>query len=143
MERRRFILLAGVGAGMCLIPPSLYFIAPGVKRYAANAIEKEFHYLKFAPGTVGRYVDDYFASNANNTMENLRWKVIYYTRISYEKSDRLKDLLKYFLLSTDFFINKTDESKVVNYLGKYSPYLSPIPNPYSFIIYPPNSIKEA
>lgn len=143
MERRKFILLAGIGTGMCLIPPSLYFVAPGMKKYAVHLIEKEFHYLKIAPGAVARYVDDYFAASANNTLENIRWKVFYYMGVTYEKSDRLRDLLKYFLLSTDFFINKTDESKTVNYLGMYSPYSSPIPNPYSFIIYPPETIKEA
>jgi hypothetical protein len=142
MERRKFIMLAGVGAGMCLIPPSLYFVAPGVKKYALHAIEKEFQYLKLAPGAAAKYVDDYFALNGNNTMETIKWKIIYYTGLSYNKSDRVRDLLKYFLLSTDFFINKTDESKVVNYLGMYSPYSSPIPNPYSFIIYPAESIKS-
>lgn len=105
-------------------------------------IEKELYYLKLAPGGVAKYVDDYFAATGNDTVSTIKWKVTYYLRLNYEKSDRLRDLIRYFLLSTDFFINKTDESKVVNYLGLYSPYTSPIPNPYSFVLYPPESIKD-
>jgi len=142
VERRKFLTLAGVGVGMCVIPPSLYFIAPGTKQYAVLAIEKELHYLKLAPGSVINYVNDYFDRTGNDTVSNLKWKMTYYLRLNYEKSDRLRDLIKYFLLSTDFFINKTDESKVVNYLGLYSPYLSPVPNPYSFVIYPKEDIKD-
>jgi hypothetical protein len=142
VERRTFITLAGVGAGMCFIPPALYFVAPGVKKYAAMTIERELHYLKLAPGSVTSFVDDYFLAIGNDTVSALKWKVTYYLGLDYKKSDRIRDLIKYYLLSSDFFINKTDESKVVNYLGAYSPYKSPVPNPYSFVIYPPDSIKD-
>ena len=127
---------------MCFIPPALYFVAPGVKKYAALSIEKELHYLKLAPGSVASFVEDYFRLIGNDTVSALKWKTTYYLGLSYDQSDRLRDLIKYYLLSSDFFINKTDERKVVNYLGIYSPYKSPVPNPYSFVIYPPESIKE-
>lgn len=127
---------------MCFIPPVLYYVAPDVKKYAVMSIERELHYLKLAPGSVVSFVDDYFQAIGNDTVSALKWKVTYYMRLNYKKSDRIRDLIKYYLLSSDFFINKTDESKVVNYLGSYSPYKSPVPNPYSFVIYPPESIKD-
>lgn len=142
MERRTFIALAGVGVGLCIVPPSLYYIAPGTQEYALEIIKKELYYLKITPGSAEKYVTAYFLRMGNDTVSTLKWKTTYYLRLNYEKSDRVRDLIKYFLLSTDFFINKTDESKTVNYLGLYSPYTSPIPNPYSFIIYPAADIKE-
>jgi|GEM_PF-986838 len=142
MKRRKFITLAGAAAGIAIVPPSLYFIAPGINEFAVELIEKEFYYLKLAPGSAVRYVDDYFKSSANNTLSTIKWKTTYYLKLNYEQSDRVRELLKYYLLSTDFFINKMDESKTLNYLGLYSPYHSPLPNPYSFLIYPPAEIKE-
>lgn len=134
--------MAGVGAGLCVIPPSLYFVAPGTKEYALEQLKKELHYLNIVPGSIESYIDDYFVATGNDMMSRLKWKTTYYLRLSYEHSDRLRDLIKYFLLSTDFFINKTDERKPVKYLGLYSPYKSPIPNPYSYLIYPASEIKD-
>jgi len=142
MKRRTFITLAGVGAGLCIVPPSLYYVAPGTHEYALKLIKKELYYLNITPGSAEKYVEDYFNKLGNDTVSTLKWKTTYYLRLNYEKSERIRDLIKYFLLSSDFFIHKTDESKPVNYLGLYSPYTSPIPNPYSFIIYPPATIKE-
>jgi hypothetical protein len=142
MERRQFIRLAGVGAGMVVIPPALYFLAPGVKEYAVQLIKKELYYLKLAHGSAEKYVEDYFNVRKNDLVSNLKWKVTYYLQLDYKHSERSRDLIKYYLMSTDFFIHKADESKTVNYLGLYSPYTSPVPNPYSFVIYPPSEIKE-
>jgi hypothetical protein len=142
MKRRTFIAIAGVGAGLCIVPPSLYFIAPGTQEYALKLLKKELFYLKITPGSAEKYVTDYFQAVKNDMMSNLKWKTTYYLGLNYEKSDRIRELIKYFLLSTDFFINKTDESKPVNYLGLYSPYKSPVPNPYSFLIYPAADIRN-
>lgn len=128
---------------MVIIPSSLYFISPGVKEFAAKLILKELYYLKLEPGSVSRYVNEYFSANANNMVDTLKWKMLYYLRFNWEKSNAIYDLVKYYLLSTDFFIYKMDENREVKYLGLYSPYKSPVPNPYSFIIYPPSSIPEA
>jgi hypothetical protein len=142
MKRRTFITLAGVGAGLCILPPSLYFIAPGTQEYALKILKKELYYLKITPGSTEKYVADYFKRLGNDTVSTLKWKTTYYLGLNYEKSDRIRDLIKYFLLSTDFFINKTDESKPVSYIGLYSPYTSAVPNPYSFVIYPAADIRE-
>jgi len=142
MERRNFIRLATIGTGMCLIPPALYFVAPGVKEYACVILKRELYYLKLEPKGVVSFVDDYFKATGNDLLSNLKWKGLFYLKSGWDKSDRVRDLLKYYLLSSDFFINKTDESKTVNYLGLFNSYKSPMPNPYSFILYPPSDIKE-
>lgn len=143
MERRNFIRLVGVGTGMCFIPPSLYFLAPGIKTYAESILKKELSYLKLEPAGVRKYIDDYFQATGNDTLSVLKWKVLYYLNSSWDKSDRIRDLLKYYLLSSDFFINKTDEKKEVHYLGLFNSYKSPVPNPYSFVLYPASEIGDA
>ena len=142
MERRSFIKLAGVAAGMCVIPPSLYFIAPGLKKYATLVLKKELYYLKLEPKGVERYIEDYFNATGNNMVSTLKWKVLFYKNAGWENSSHISDLIKYYLLSSDFFINKTDESKLVNYLGLFNSYKSPFPNPYSYVLYPPSEIGE-
>lgn len=142
MDRRKFIALTGVGAGMCLIPPALYVVAPDVQQYALKVLQKELYYLKLEPAGLKRYVADYFGATGNNLLSTLKWKTTYYMNLSWEKSDRIAELMKYYLLSSDFFINKMDESKEVHYLGLFNSYKSPVPNPYSFVLYPPNEIAD-
>ena len=136
MKRRQFITLAGIGTGLLILPPVLYTTSPSLRKYAGRLILDELYYLKINPKEVEQYVEDYFNASGNNMMVNLKWKSYYFLRFNAEKSNQILELIKYFLLSSDFFIHKTDESKPVSYLGLYNPYKSPIPNPYSFVLYP-------
>lgn len=139
MKRRTFFILAGISTGLLILPPALYISAPPLRKFAVQIIQKELHYLKLEPSGVEKYVDDYFNSSVNDMLVNLRWKTFYYLKISPNQSAQVFELIKYYLLSSDFFIHKTNESRTINYLGLYNPYKSPIPNPYSFQIYPPES----
>lgn len=135
--------IAGVGTGLLILPSALYLGSPSIRKYAAALIFKELHYLKLDPVGVHQYVADYFANTSNNVIANIRWKTFYYLRVSPDSSNQIFEMIKYYLLSSDFFINKTDEQKVVNYLGLYSPYKSPVPNPYSFVLYPQESTDHS
>ncbi|MFC4210491.1 hypothetical protein ACFOWA_04825 [Pedobacter lithocola] len=138
MERRSFLLLSGVLVGMVAIPPSLYFVSPSIKKYAARLIEKELSYLKLDKEGLNNYINDYFTSGANNIMANVKWKVLYYGRSNSNNSNNVNDLLRYYLLSTDFFLNQMNVEKTVKYLGIFDPYKSPIANPFSYILLPEN-----
>lgn len=142
MKRRKFLRFVGVGTGVAIIPPTLYRVSPSVKKYAVQLIKDELHYLKLEPKGVEQYVEDYFSGGADAVMTNIRWKSFYYLRLTWKKSDQIMELIKYYLLSSNFFINKMDESKLVKYLGLYNPYKSPVPNPYSYILYPPETIPD-
>lgn len=136
------MLLLGVGTGSVVVPASFYFLSPTIKAYALLLIKRELAYLKLADDSIEKYVEDYFESAQNDLMSKLKWKAMYFLRIGPEQSTILFELVKYFLLSSDFFIHKMDEQQPVNYLGLYSPYKSPVPNPFSFVLYPPNEVKE-
>jgi hypothetical protein len=139
MNRRTFFTMAGIGTGLMMLPPALYLAAPKIRNYAAELIFKELHYLKLDRTGVDQYIADCFGESSNDIIANLRWKSLYYLGKGPYSSDHIFELIKYYLLSTDFFINKMDEQKKVKYLGLYSPYRSPIPNPYSFVLYPQES----
>lgn len=134
--------MAGVGAGAVLVPPALYFVSPSLKKYAILLIRDELSYLELASGSVEKYVDDYFNANQNNLVSTLKWKAMYYLRMDVNDSSQLYELVKYYLLSSDFFIHKTNQNRIINYLGLYNPYKSPVPNPFSFVLYPPDDIPD-
>ncbi|KIO75679.1 hypothetical protein TH53_19555 [Pedobacter lusitanus] len=136
MKRRQFITMAGIGTGLLILPPALYLSSPSVRKYAGKLIREELDYLKLDSAGVDQYVNDYFNASSNNIITNLRWKTFYYLGFNKDRSNQIFELIKFYLLSTDFFIHQMDESKTVNYLGLYSPYKSPVPNPYSFVLYP-------
>lgn len=129
----------GAGIGTALIPVSLYQLSPEIQNYAIRIIKEELYYLKLDSSGVHQFVNDYFQARENNLNESLKWKLAYFLKLDWRRSGRISDLIKYYLLSSDFFINKTDESKIVNYLGLFNSYKSPVPNPYSFVIYPPQN----
>lgn len=142
MKRRKFLLLLGVGTGSVAIPASFYFLSPTIKTYANLLIRRELAYLKIAEGSVEKYVEDFFNAGQNDLISKLKWKTMYFLGVRPEQSTVLFELVKYYLLSSDFFIHKMDEQKTVNYLGLYSPYKSPVPNPFSFILHPPAEVDE-
>lgn len=131
-----------MGMGLCIIPASLYIVSSDLKKYVALILERELFYLKLEPVGLSAYIEDYFKAIKNDTVSSLKWKILFYTKSNWKKSDSIRDLIKYYLLSSDFFINKTDESKIVNYLGLFNSYKSPVPNPYSFVLYPPDEIPD-
>jgi len=141
MNRRKFLILTGVATGAVVIPSSIYFISGDLKKYAVLLIERQLDYLRLENGSVLKYVNDYF-QNSNDAVARLKFKSMYYLNLSWEKSNVLKELIKYYLLSTDFFINKMDENQEVKYIGLYSPYKSPVPNPFAYTLYPPSTIKN-
>ncbi|PWS29208.1 hypothetical protein DHW03_05130 [Pedobacter yonginense] len=141
MDRRKFLILTGVAIGGVAIPSSVFFVSNSVKKYAVLFIERELDYLILEPGSVVKYVDEYF-TQTNNLLERVKWKAMYYLHVGWQKSDQILELIKYYLLSSDFFINKMDESKMVKYLGLYSPYKSPVPNPFAYTLHPPSEIKN-
>ena len=136
MNRRNFVTILGsVAGGAVLIPTGLYFASPKLKKYAEKLIFTELSYLKLDPKGVTTFVDDYFKAYDNSFFSAIKWKTYYYLNTGTHQSDNLFQLVRAYLLSSDFFLNKTDTEKTVKYLGMFNPYKSQVPNPYSYILY--------
>ncbi|MFT3700825.1 MAG: hypothetical protein QM802_00520 [Agriterribacter sp.] len=145
MRRRNFIALAtlataGIAAGS-------YIVFENFDKFARKVIIKDTASLKIAPAEIDKFLavaakkkvwDDLFPFHhkqlikwhyyINNGLFTLPYRANY-------NAYRNKIVMT-FLLSSNFFANKMDESKPVAFTELYDPYLIPCSNPFSNIYYP-------
>ncbi len=115
--------------------PAGWYAATSVQEAVAGIITREFGYLKLDPEGVARFVDDYLKDPMSGyTHKEL--KASYALQAVADRSKMVADLTRRYLLSSDYFINKMDEGRTVQYLGFYNPYRSPCANPFSSLHYP-------
>jgi len=137
MKRRSFLKLGGL-AGVALVAvPSLGFVSTSMKEAAVGIITKEFSYLKLDKKGVEQFVSDYYGNQNGPLNTQLKLKSYYFLGVQSDRSGLVDDLTRRYIISTDFFLNKMDESKPVNYLGMYDPYTRPCAHPFSSMYYPP------
>lgn len=93
-------------------------------------LRSHFHYLDLK--VTDAQFDDFYTKYCvdNYAISKKHWDIVrgrgdehYYASI-----DKLATA---FLMSTDFFLNGSDESRPVNYVSCFSPYISPCWNPLS------------
>ncbi len=135
MRRRNFLKIAGAGTAAVAALPAGWYVTTSVQEAAAGIITREFSYLKLDPKGVARFVDDYLKDPLSGYTP-AKIKAYYALRTGAAQSMMVADLTRKYLLSSDYFINKMDEGKTVQYLGFYNPYRSPCANPFSSLHYP-------
>lgn len=134
MNRRKVIKVISLAAAAgVLLPTGMYIGSPGTKKYAEQVIIKTLDYLKLDQTGVSNFVNDYFKGDDINFKSNLRWKVYYFSATGVKRSDNMFELVRSYLLSSDFFINGNQTNRKINYLGLFNPYENSMPNPYSYI----------
>ncbi len=126
-------MLAGAGTALVVIP-SLSYMAISYEKAAKGLILNELDYLKLDEKGVNQFVRDYTKDQSANYQIKIR--SLYLIQAKADQYKVVDDLVKDYLLSTDFFRNKMNESKIVKYQGLYDPYKTPCANPFSFIYYP-------
>ncbi len=135
MRRRNFLKIAGAGTAAVVALPAGWYVATSVQEAAAGIITHELSYLELEPEGVARFVDDYLKDPLSQYTP-AKLKAYYALRTGADASMMVADLTRKYLLSSDYFINKMDEHRTVQYLGFYNPYRSPCANPFSSIHYP-------
>lgn len=137
MFRRKFLKTVGLGVGAVTLP-SLGAYAVPLNDATAGVIRHQFRFLRLDEQGVARFVRDYYQEQKNNSlMIQLKMKLYYLFRVDAEQSQLVRSLTTLYLLSTDFFQNKMDESKLVQYQGIYDLYKTPCGHPFSALRYPP------
>ncbi len=133
MKRRKLLkIAAGLAGGAVILPTGLYLASPGWKEVAAQKIHQELHYLTLDKAGVSRFIDDYLPGYLSQK-DHIRGKLYYYLNTSAHHSNNLFELVRSYLMASDFFLNKMDTTKTVKYLGLFDPYKSPVANPFSYI----------
>jgi len=145
MRRRKFLQLTALGT-VVLAVPSAVFATMSLKDAAVGFLINEYDYLSLDKKGVESFVDDFFAFDSywNTSLKyNMVVKTSYATTLKSKHAarflkddDMLKKLAESYLLSSDYFINKMNDSKPVKYVALYNPHLRPCANPFSFIHYP-------
>ena len=145
MTRRRFIL--GLFALAVTIIGTTILVIP-FKNVVSKIIQNQLAYLTLEPAAIDQFVND-IAATQYYDRKNFGWKKQLFIRvfhffdnpwIALPGKSRYEQYCTFvvsdFLLSTDFFLNKMDERKQVNYLALYEPYKRPCVNPFSNLFYP-------
>ncbi len=120
--------------------PAIGFGSVSAQAAATGIIMKELNYLTLDKPGVEQYAADYLRYENSTPQIQTKLKLYYLSGIGSNKSSIISSLVEKYLLSTDFFLNKMDESRTVKYAGYYNPYKSPCTNPFSSLYYPAEQI---
>ena len=144
MKRRNFIGLVTLGTAGVLT--GSYIFLENFEKFARKIIVKDTASLKVDPVEIDKFMAAAAKKNVWNELfpfhhkQLLKWH--YYInngmftlpyRANY--NDYRNKIVMTFLLSTNFFMNKMDESKEVHFTDLYDPYQILCSNPFSNIFY--------
>ncbi|ALI99897.1 twin-arginine translocation signal domain-containing protein [Rufibacter tibetensis] len=138
MNRRSFLKLTGLAGAALITLPSLGYVYTSNQDAAVGIILDELKYLKLDKKGVEQFVQNYFQNHyvKDSLRAQINLKSIYFLDLNIQKSEMVTKMVQDYLLSTDFFMNKMDETKTVKYMGVYTPYKRPCANPFSSFYYP-------
>lgn len=144
MKRRKFLTIAGISATALALPVVAINSNAFFKQAVVSVITRQLNYLNLDKKGVEQYAEDLTREMQNFSFERakkIRVKVgsEYLFPGSLSKMDVEDGFLSNFLLSTDFFTNKMDETMLVKYNGLFHGYKKPCSNPFSHFYYPPTS----
>jgi hypothetical protein len=132
MKRRKFLTIAGVG-GVVAALASFKFITHPFESVAKNIIKSELDYLKLDEEGLDKFVADYTKLKDRNYKLTMKGYSLF--GINSAKSGKVHQLVTAYLLSSDFFQNKMDETRTIKYVGLYDPYRRPCTHPFSHAYY--------
>lgn len=128
MKRRKFLFAAGASALVTALAAGK-FLTTSFEDSAQTLIKRELGFLDLDDAGVKAFVADF--AKAKDRFYKLTVKGYSFLRIDSHQSGKVHQLVSSYLLSTDFFTNHMDESRVVRYVGLYDPYLRPCVHPFT------------
>src|SRR5688572_25551104 len=126
MTRRKFLTIAGIG-GIVGSAASLKLFMEPFEKSAIAMITKELKFLKLDRKGLEQFVEAY--SQNKDEFYKLRMKSYGLLGITAWQSGRINQLVSTYLLSTDFFMHKTDESRIIKYVSLYNPFIKACDHP--------------
>lgn len=141
MKRRNFLKLTGLVAVGTAALPSLGLASVSTEDAMAGLIKNEFNYLKLDEEGLNQFVVDYLHQHYHSSVNKMKLRTLYFLNYTSTQSQLVSQLTRRYILSTDFFRNRMDESKPVTYVGLYNAYKMPCANPFSSLFYPPDQLS--
>lgn len=142
MQRRKFVWMTAGGIALSFISLSGLFASRSFKKVVYNILVEDLKGLQVSEASIKQYLEDaeaeYYWGFTNGKKQFV--KAHYNIPLPLPYSVKYKHfrtiIVGTFLLSTDFFINKMDVTKQINYLAYYNPYKRACYNPFSSMYYP-------
>ena len=134
MLRRKFLKLTGLGTGALVTIPTFGFATTSYEEAVTGILKKEIGYLDLDKKGIEKFIQDF--SKDRDEKYRLKVRAMYLLGIKPEHSYSVNDIVRTYLLSTDFFMTQMNERKTVHYIGLYNPYARPCTQPFSNLYYP-------
>ncbi|ELR73348.1 hypothetical protein C900_04200 [Fulvivirga imtechensis AK7] len=145
ISRRKFIKLILLAVAAVLAGTLVIF---DFNKIVVQMLKKDLAHLKINPDSFEKFVKE--ADDKRHWAGKFfDWKKKQFVRFGFIVDSLLpsfpykykyvqyrSDIVGDFLLSTDFFMNRMDSNKTINYIGLYNPYARPCSNPFSNLYYP-------
>jgi hypothetical protein len=128
MKRRKFIWRI-TGAGGAIAGLGAVFFSTSLKDAVSNKIQSELSFLKLDPDGLDQFVADYTKNISTAKKASLYGYAA--LALSSKRSLKIRKLINVYLLSTDYFQNNMDDTRVVKYIALYDPRVRPCVNPFS------------
>lgn len=128
MKRRKFLTIAGVGGAIVALA-SGKFLTTSFEDSAETLIRKELYFLTLDDGGVKEFAKQY--SHIKSKDYKLAIRAYTLIGIKASQSGKIHQLVSNYLLSTDFFLHKMDESRKIAFVALYNPYMRPCAHPFS------------
>jgi hypothetical protein len=132
MKRRKFLAIAGIG-GVVAALASFKFITHPFESVAKGIIKGELDYLTLEEAGLEKFVAEYSKLKDRNYKLTMKGYSLF--GVNSARSGKVHQLVSAYLLSTDFFQNKMDETRTIKYVGLYDPYTRPCAHPFSHTYY--------
>ena len=138
MRRRNFLKIAGLSAVAGALPSAAAY-SLSLEDALVGVIKNQFSFLRLDEKGVRQFVADYYATEgaSKTLLAQAKMKAFCLLKLDSEQSQTVRGITTVYLISTDFFQNKMDESRLVKYQGLYNPHKTPCANPFSSLYYPP------
>lgn len=146
MKRRKFLKIGGIMAAAAAVPSAMINVPSFMATAIQSIVKRELHYLTIDPKGLDQFANDYINFLEDFppvAQQKFRMNIasVYFFKKDTQSSTTVEGIINQFLLGSDFFINRMDESKTVNYMGMYDQKRSACINPFSHIYYPPKSTE--
>ena len=140
ISRRTFLLTALVG-GVSICVGSIWFVGSrrgGVAELIASVVRKKLHFLQIDENGLQQFAQDFGELAEATYGDGLNW--LTWFRPLYEYTNLLtsvdmvdvpaEQIAGLFMMSSDFFREGSDETRVIEYVRLYDPYSRVCANPF-------------